>query len=371
MRAAVLKSFGSPLVIEDRPDLELTSASGEVIVDIVTAPVLNYMRDVLSGARNYLMEPPIVPGAGAVGRVRAVGADATNLSVGDWVFCDPTVRSRDGALDPDITLQGLSARGDGGLRLQRYFHDGSWAEQMRLPTENVTPLGTIEESDAAAWCGIGSALVPYGGFLAARLQAGETVLVSGATGGFGTAAVAVALAMGAERVIATGRSREKLERVAQRFGSRVRTVVMTGDETADRNAMINTDGAPIDCVFDILPPMASAVQARAAIMAVRRYGRVVLMGGVNMQGGAGLELSYAWIMRNCVTIHGVWMYPREAPASLVKLVRSGLLPLGNSPSRRFALEEINEAVAHAADSGRAAIVWPGAAHATRSRQAHR
>jgi hypothetical protein len=54
------------------------------------------------------------------------------------------------------------------------------------------------------------------------------------------------------------------------------------------------------------------------------------------------------------------MYPREAPSSLVKLVRSGLLPLGHAPSRRFRLEEINEAVAHASDSGRAAIVWPGA-----------
>jgi alcohol dehydrogenase len=359
MRAAVLKSFGSPLVIENRPDLELASASGEVIVDVVAAPVLNYMSDVLSGARNYLMEPPIVPGAGAVGRVRAVGADATNLSVGDWVFCDPTVRSRDGALDPDITLQGLSARGDGGLKLQRHFHDGSWADQMRVPTENVTPLRSIDENDAGAWCGIGSSLIPYGGFLAGRLQAGETVLVSGATGGFGNAAVAVALAMGAERVVATGRAHEKLQRMAQRFGSRVRTVAMTGDETTDRNAMIKTAEAPIDCVFDILPPMASAVQARAAIMAVRRYGRVILMGGVNMQGGAGLELSYAWIMRNCVTIHGVWMYPREAPSFLVKLVRSGLLPLAHAPSRRFKLEEINEAVAHAAESGRAAIVWPG------------
>ena len=49
------------------------------------------------------------------------------------------------------------------------------------------------------------------------------------------------------------------------------------------------------------------------MMAVRPYGRVILMGGVGMPGGPGLELSYAWIMRNCVTIHGVWMYPRHAP----------------------------------------------------------
>lgn len=99
---------------------------------------------------------------------------------------------------------GLSARGDGGLRLQDYFPDGSLAEQIRISTKNAIRLGDIGEQDAARWCALGLALVPYGGFLAAGLQPGETVLVSGATGNFGSAAVAVALAMGAECVIAPG-----------------------------------------------------------------------------------------------------------------------------------------------------------------------
>jgi alcohol dehydrogenase len=43
------------------------------------------------------------------------------------VFCDPTVRSRDDAPWPDITLQAWSARDAGGLRLQRHFRDGSFA----------------------------------------------------------------------------------------------------------------------------------------------------------------------------------------------------------------------------------------------------
>ncbi|MFG2226655.1 hypothetical protein [Streptomyces sp. NPDC048644] len=72
----------------------------------------------------------MTPGSGAVGRVRAVGPDATRLRVGDWVLCDPTVRSRDDALTPDITLQGLSARGQGGLRLQEHFGQGPFAEQL-------------------------------------------------------------------------------------------------------------------------------------------------------------------------------------------------------------------------------------------------
>ena len=58
-----------------------------------------------------------------------------------------------------------------------------------MPTENATPLGAIDAADAGQWCGLGRLLVPYGGFLAGRLQAGETVLVNGATGAFGSAGV--------------------------------------------------------------------------------------------------------------------------------------------------------------------------------------
>lgn len=357
MRAVVLKAFGAPLVVEDAADPVVADA-GDVVVDVVATRVLNYMGEVLSGARNYMLETPVIPGAGAIGRVKALGADATHLKVGDWVYCDPTVRSRDDALNPDITLQGLSARGEGGLKLQRHFHDGSWAEQMRLPTENAIPIGPIDEKDAGAWCAMGSYLVPYGGFLAGNLQAGETVLVSGATGNFGTSAVAVALAMGAGCVVATGRNSKALEKLTRRFGVRVRTVTMSGEEATDRQAMMTAALGPIDVVFDILPPMASSVQARAAVMAVRPYGRVILMGGVNMLGGPGLELPYDWIMRNCITIHGVWMYPPHAPAALAKLIRAGLLSLDGPAATVFALEDINDAIAHAASSGRTEL-WPG------------
>ena len=123
MKAAILKAFGSPLAIETLPDPVL--GTGEVIVDVVAAPVLSYAREVFSGERKYMLALPIVPGAGAIGRVRATGPDSTRLAVGDWVFCDATVRSRDDALDPEITLQGLSARGEGGMKLQQYYHQSA------------------------------------------------------------------------------------------------------------------------------------------------------------------------------------------------------------------------------------------------------
>ena len=346
MKAAILKAFGSPLEIETLPDPVL--GTGEVIVDVVAAPVLSYTDEVLSGERKYLLELPVAPGCGAVGRVRATGPDATRLAVGDWVVCDPTVRSRDDALSPDITLQGWSARGEGGLRLAKHFHHGPFAGRMLVPTENAVRIGPLDPADAGRWCAMGTLLVPYGGLLAANLQAGETLLVSGATGHFGSAGVAVALAMGAGCVVAPGRNEAVLEDLARRFGPRLRPVRLSGDEEEDRERMRQAAPGPIDCVLDILPPSVSATVARAAVMAVRPYGRVVLMGGVGMLGGPGLELPYPWIMRNCITIHGQWMYPPEAVVRLAALIRSGLLDLGNFDVTAFDLDDANDAVAHAA-----------------------
>jgi NADPH:quinone reductase-like Zn-dependent oxidoreductase len=346
MKAAILKSFGSPLAIETVADPVI--GTGEVVVDVVATRVLSYANEVFSGERNYLLELPAVPGPGAIGRVRAVGPDATRLAVGDWVYCDPTFRSRDEIVSPDITLQGWSARGEGGLRLQRHFRHGSFAEQTLVPTENVKRIGTIDEADAASWCALGTCLVPYGGLLAAKLQAGETVLVSGATGNFGSAAVAVALAMGAAFVVAPGRNEKMLADLVRRFGPRVRTVRLSGNEQDDRQRMQAAAPGPIDCVFDIMPPSVSTTTVRTAIMAVRPYGRVVLMGGVGMQGAPELELPYPWIMRECVSIHGVWMYPPEATTGLVGLIRAGLLQLGQFEVTTFGLDEVNDAVTHAA-----------------------
>jgi alcohol dehydrogenase len=342
MKAAVLNAFGSPLAVETVPDPVL--GTGEVIVDVVATKVLAYAGEVFSGKRRYLLEPPVIPGAGGIGRVREVGPDATELVVGDWVLCDPTVRSRDNQQAPDIILQGLTAGSERARRLQAYFHDGSWAERIRVPTECVVRLGPSSDAEAVQWSAFGNFLVPYGGYVAAGLQAGETVLVNGATGAFGSGAVAVALAMGAATVIATGRSQQALDDLARRLGGRVRPVRMHVDEERDRKAILAAAPGPIDLVLDLLPPAATPAQVRAALLTVRPYGRVVLMGGVAPDVG----VPYAWLMRNCVTVRGQWMYPRDALPRLVALVRSGLLRLDHHEARCFGLDEVNEAIAHAA-----------------------
>ncbi|WP_368518634.1 zinc-binding dehydrogenase [Rhizobium sp.] len=346
MKAAILKEFGSPLVIEEVADPEL--GTGEVIVDVAAAPVLSYADEVFSGARKYLLPTPVVPGCGAIGRVKEVGPDATRLKIGDWVFCDPTVRSRDNAVMPDITLQGWSARGDGGEKLQEYFRDGPFAERIRIPTENAIPIGELDPAEAGRWCAINTLLIAYGGLLAMDFKAGETLLVSGATGNFGSATVAVALAMGARSVIAPGRNEAILDDLKRRFGDRLVPMQLSGNANRDSEAMRRTSPAPIDAVLDFLPPSVPASVARAAIMTVRPYGRAVLMGGVGMLGGEDLALPYPWIMRNNIALLGQWMYRPEAVTGMVGLIRGGLLDLDHYAVTEFALEDANKAVAHAA-----------------------
>lgn len=344
MKAAVLNAFGTRLVVETVPDP--IAGVGDVVVEVAASRVLAYMGEVLSGQRQYPLELPLVPGPGAIGRIKSVGPDATRLGLGDWVYVDPTVRSRDNTVSPDIILQGLIAPGEAVRNLHRHYHDGSWAQLMRVPTENVIGIGAIETADAARWCAMGSLLVPYGGLLAINLAAGETVLVNGATGAFGSAGVAVALAMGAGLVIATGRNDAILKELGRRYGTRVRTVKFTGNEVDDRAAMMKS--GPIDCVLDILPPAADPTWARAAVLAVRPYGRVALMGGIGGQGAGGLELPYPWLMRNCITIKGQWMYPRDAIRRMVGMIRGDLLDFRHYRTTTFPLDEVNEAVAYAA-----------------------
>jgi alcohol dehydrogenase len=187
-------------------------------------------------------------------------------------FCDATVRSRDDALNPDMILQGWTYRDDAGLSLHRFFHHGSFAEQMLVPTENVTPIGPIDAADAGRWCALSMLLVPYGGLVAGDLRPGETLVINGATGGFGRAGVAVALAMGAGKIVATGRDRAALDDLVRSFGPRVRPAPMTGVEADDRHCIRGLADGPIDCVLDLMPREATVSQVHAAVLAVRPGG---------------------------------------------------------------------------------------------------
>jgi alcohol dehydrogenase len=342
MKAAVLHALGQPLALDDLPDP--TPGPGEAVIAVAATRVLSYMRDIVSGRRVYPMELPAAPGAGAVGRVLALGEDATRLQIGDWVLCDPTLRSRDDARTPDIALQGLIARGPGGAKLQRRYRHGAFAERLLTPLENLSPLGDVAPEPASRWLHIGALLVPYGGLLAVDFRPGEVLAVSGATGYFGGAAVMLALALGAAGVVALGRNAEALAALERRFGPRVRGVAATGEEAEDVRRIKAAAPGPIDVALDILPPGASPGLTRVAALSLREFGRQALMGGQQDE----FALPYNWLMRNSMTIRGQWMYPRAAPASLIALAHAGQLDLDAFDTVAFPLSQVEAAMDHAA-----------------------
>jgi len=70
----------------------------------------------------------------------------------------------------------------------------------------------------------------------------------------------------------------------------------------------------------------------------------VLMGGVR----GDLALNYNWLMHNDITLRGKWMYARDVVPRMVQMIHAGLVDLSGFDLTEFALDDVNEAIAHAA-----------------------
>lgn len=115
MRALVVHSTDQPPTVEHLPVPQ--PFHGSAVVQVLTAGVISYIRDIYNGKRNYPFPTPLVAGTSAIARVVAVGPDAVKLKAGDLVFVDCTVRARD---SDDIFLAAISQGfGEGSARLMR------------------------------------------------------------------------------------------------------------------------------------------------------------------------------------------------------------------------------------------------------------
>ncbi|KAK3845105.1 MAG: alcohol dehydrogenase zinc-binding domain protein [Linnemannia gamsii] len=317
--------------------------NGDAVIKILATRVVSYAKEVLNGTRPYPNLLPMVPGPGGVGIIQSVAPGATHLKPGQMVFIDPTVRSRDHPITPDAMLQGLIAFGK-GIELQRVWNNGSWAEEMLVPFENLTviPESVQAKFDPAELTSISNYAVPLGG-LYPNLRPGQTIVITGSTGMFGSSAVAVALALGARRVIASGRNKKQLDEFVTLYGSRVVPVVTSGDVAKDTEAFLKAagEGFDIDVSFDILPPQAAFGVVQSSILALRTGGIAVLMGGLT----SSAEIPYPVIMTKGITVKGHFMYDRSGPTTIIGLADAGLLDLHHRQEPKiFKLDEINEAV---------------------------
>ena len=297
-------------------------------------------------------------GTSAIGRVAAVGPDAALLEPGQLVMVDCTVRGRD---DPTaVFLSGIHEGYSLGSRklMHGEWKDSTYAEFAKVPLETCEVLNETKLLGSPVKGGLGyrvedlgyipALMVPYGGLKDIDLKAGETVIISPATGAFGGAAVLVALAMGA-KVIAMGRNKEKLEKLAA-GNDRIEVVPISGDTQRDVEAL-KSFGA-VDVFFDISPPEAEkSTHITSAILALRHGGRISLMGGIK----GNIPIPHSRFMHWNLTMKGKWMYEREDIKGLLKLVETGMLKIGERGGvqlvGRFGLEEWEKAFTVAEENG--------------------
>ena len=238
MKAVLCREWGGPecLVVADVAGRELQRLEARVRV---CAAGINY-TDVLIIQKKYQLQPPLpfTPGVEAAGVVVAVGSGVTGLAPGARVGC-------------------LSVT-------------GGFAEEVVLPANACFPLpdsvsfenaAVLPASYGTAW----HALHDRG-----AAQAGETVLVLGAAGGVGLAAIQIAKALGAH-VIAAASSREKLD-VCLAHGADAGIDYRTEDLRASLSR--HTSGRGPDLIVD---PVGGAL-SEAAFRSVARGGRHLVIG---------------------------------------------------------------------------------------------
>ena len=214
MKAVLCKAFGpaDTLVMEDTSSPHIKK--NEVLLDVHAAGINFPDTLIIEGKYQFKPPFPFSPGGEAAGVISAVGENVSHLKVGDRV----------------MALTGW----------------GSCAEQIAVPAYNILPMpDAMDFTTAAAFS------MTYGTAMHAlkqrgALQAGETLLVLGASGGVGLAAIEIGKAMGA-RVIAAASSAEKLE-VARQAGAD--ELINYQDEDIRERLKTLTKGQGVDVVID-------------------------------------------------------------------------------------------------------------------------
>ena len=210
MLAARLNETEAALTLEDVPEPEVSP--GTVRVKVLASHVLAMTSGVISGQMPFDLPTPYTLGTSAIGTVDVTGEGVYWLEKGQVVFCDPLIYSEANDSPYDLTLLGWFGLSESSKEIQGRFRDGAFAEKVVYPAENLTVMDAATEGREPSALAILNFLnVSYGAALRGELRPGQNVAITGATGNLGASSVAVALAMGASKVAAVGRTEGALE----------------------------------------------------------------------------------------------------------------------------------------------------------------
>lgn len=306
---------------------------------------------------HFSQQPPFTPGSSAVGRIAALGTDATSLKVGQLVFLDSFIRGRDDSTAQIIrgVYKGPTPSAKTLSHQPNLWRDGFWTEYSHTPLENCYHLDENDLLGKPEHGGLGYGIgdlaymnklaLAYGGFRSIGLRTGQTIIITPATGNHGGAAVQVASAMGA-RVIAVGRNINSLKELQQKI-PRVFPVQLTG-ELKDDLKILSPFGT-IDAFLDFTPSsMTYPLHLKSCLAAVKSYGQGLLMGFPR----GDYSLLYGMMIGKNINIRAQYMYERDDVRGLIKLVEMGILRVGNASGAKvvnFTLDQYDEAISQAAE----------------------
>jgi NADPH2:quinone reductase len=279
MRAVIVEELGSPADARLGEAADPVAADGQVLVEINAAPV-NYVDLVtLSGKYQFTPSLPYTPGKGPAGVVRAVGAGVDGVAVGDRVLA--------------------MAEYGGYAELVAVDH----RQVYRIPDRmSFVDAASMSLAFDTAWVALRDR---------ARVRSGETVLVLGAKGAVGGAAVQLAKAMGA-RVLAGVSSPEGFD------GADGVVDLSTPDlrDSISEQVFAANGGTGVDVVIDPL----GGDPFDGAIRAVNWRGRVVVIG---FAAGRIPTLKVNYLMLKNIEVSGLQIsdYRKRTPELMEECYR--------------------------------------------------
>ena len=343
MRAWRLEYPGGALALQrvSKPE----PLGGSALVRMSAAPLLSYTKAYVAGDLPYAYpRGPFTIGTNGVGVVEAVGDGVYHVRPGDRVLVHPYLTADAPVREPTRILIGLTGISPDSAPMLAAWPNGTLCEYAVMPSSTVVPALALDEMPVERLATLGKFAVPLGGLMRGRLSVAETLVVHGASGYFGSAAVLLGLALGAARIVAVARNGAALDRLAQLGAGRIVPVVLSGELNADAQAIRRASDGGADLVFDQVGRATDNNGTMAALRSLRRGGRLVLMGSTTTP----LELDYNEIMSNEWEIVGNFMYARETYSKLVSLVHAGLLDLTSVRLRTFSFEDLRAAMNAAA-----------------------
>lgn len=325
MRAVLLTRHGDldALVVADDQPVP-TAGPGEVLVRVLACALNNtdintrvgwYAQDEDDdGAWGGALAFPVIQGADVCGDVCAVGDGVDAARVGERVLVDPWVR--DPAAPHDLERAGYLGS----------EHPGGYAEYMVAPAVNAHPVS--DRLTPAAYASFPTAAGTALDMLRrAGLAAGETVLVTGASGGVGGYAVQLARALGATPIAICD--------PAKADGVRALGAAHVLNRDEDVAPQLAALGVPhVDVVADVV----AGPRWPQLLDALRRGGRYVISGAI---GGPVVELDLRSLYLEDRVMIGATITEPAVFAELVALIEAGAI--APSVAATYPLEAIHDA----------------------------